>query len=105
MGALSGARRIVVKIGSALLVEGGDLRRGWLAGIAADLAEHAHGGLTDRFIVDVAVIRAVELDREAVAVARFAHQRLGPGKVGFGRGVHVLVPAVHEGRGDHAGRR
>ncbi len=37
---LRDARRLVVKIGSALLVEreGGDLRRGWLDGLAADVA-------------------------------------------------------------------
>ncbi len=39
-GALSAAQRIVVKIGSALLVDAGSgrLRRGWLEGIAADCA-------------------------------------------------------------------
>ncbi len=35
---LSRARRIVVKIGSALLVENGTLRAGWLASLAADVA-------------------------------------------------------------------
>jgi glutamate 5-kinase len=37
---LSGARRVVVKVGSALLVDpaGGGLRRDWLAGLAADVA-------------------------------------------------------------------
>jgi len=39
--ALSGAQRLAVKIGSALLVDeaSGGLRRDWLAGMAADLAE------------------------------------------------------------------
>jgi glutamate 5-kinase len=39
-GVLDRARRIVVKIGSALLVDpaGGGLRTGWLAGLAADVA-------------------------------------------------------------------
>jgi glutamate 5-kinase len=37
--ALTGARRLIVKIGSALLVaEGGDIRRPWLAALAADIA-------------------------------------------------------------------
>ncbi|MFT3976366.1 MAG: glutamate 5-kinase [Sphingomonas bacterium] len=37
--------RIVVKIGSALLVDGeGGVRRAWLEGIAADIAERARGG-------------------------------------------------------------
>ncbi|APX88543.1 glutamate 5-kinase [Brevirhabdus pacifica] len=41
MAALSDARRLVVKIGSALLVERGSraLRREWLEGLAADVAE------------------------------------------------------------------
>ena len=37
--------RLIVKIGSALLVDdGGAVRRDWLAGIAADIAERAKGG-------------------------------------------------------------
>ena len=38
MAALTDARRIVVKIGSALLVEGGTLRSAWLASLAEDVA-------------------------------------------------------------------
>ncbi len=38
MAALSDAKRIVVKIGSALLVSGGDLNADWLASLAADVA-------------------------------------------------------------------
>jgi glutamate 5-kinase len=33
------ARRLVVKVGSALLVEGGDARVGWLASLARDIAQ------------------------------------------------------------------
>ncbi len=36
--ALAGARRVVVKIGSALLVEGGGLRADWLRALAVDVA-------------------------------------------------------------------
>ncbi|RZF64473.1 glutamate 5-kinase [Sphingomonas populi] len=37
--------RLIVKIGSALLVDpDGGVRRAWLAGIAADIAERAHAG-------------------------------------------------------------
>lgn len=36
--------RLVVKIGSALLVDGGDVRRAWLAGIAADIAARCRAG-------------------------------------------------------------
>ena len=38
MAALTTARRIVVKIGSALLVEGGNVRNTWLASLAEDVA-------------------------------------------------------------------
>jgi len=43
---LSGARRLVVKVGSALLVEPstGRLHRGWLDGLAADLADRRAAG-------------------------------------------------------------
>ncbi len=39
MAALSDARRIVIKIGSALLVEKGTLRADWLATLASDVAD------------------------------------------------------------------
>ena len=38
MATLNNARRIVVKIGSSLLVEGGEIRREWLTGLADDVA-------------------------------------------------------------------
>ena len=38
MASLSEAKRVVVKIGSALLVEDGALRAGWLASLAEDVA-------------------------------------------------------------------
>lgn len=38
MATLSGAKRLVVKIGSALLVSGGDVRAAWLASLAEDVA-------------------------------------------------------------------
>jgi len=45
-GILSRARCLVVKVGSALLVDQvrGTLRSGWLAGLAADLAAHRKAG-------------------------------------------------------------
>ena len=42
---LSNARRLVVKIGSALLVEGGSLREAWLASLAQDVADLRARGL------------------------------------------------------------
>ncbi|MGF1660778.1 MAG: glutamate 5-kinase [Rubrimonas sp.] len=41
---LRAAKRLVVKIGSALLVDAAGLRRGWLDGLAADIAELRAGG-------------------------------------------------------------
>ena len=38
MASLTACRRVVVKIGSALLVAGGDVRADWLAGLAEDVA-------------------------------------------------------------------
>lgn len=38
MAALSDAKRLVVKIGSSLLVENGTLRQGWLSALAQDIA-------------------------------------------------------------------
>ncbi|MCM5559794.1 glutamate 5-kinase [Pleomorphomonas sp. NRK JP5] len=45
-GPLSGYRRVVIKIGSALLVEGrtGTLKRSWMEGVAADVARLRAGG-------------------------------------------------------------
>ena len=44
--AVSGASRLVIKIGSALLVDAGTgkLRRSWLEGVAADIAALRAGG-------------------------------------------------------------
>lgn len=43
-GRLSSYRRIVVKIGSALLVENGKLKREWLDALAEDLSRLARSG-------------------------------------------------------------
>ena len=43
-GRLSSYKRIVVKIGSALLVENGKLKRAWLDALAEDLSRLARGG-------------------------------------------------------------
>ncbi len=50
MASLTQAKRLVVKIGSALLVEGGRLRSDWLAGLARDVAEAKARG-TDVILV------------------------------------------------------
>jgi glutamate 5-kinase len=67
---LAGARRAVVKIGSALLVDAGTggLRRGWLDGIAADVAELMAGG-TEVILVSSG---AIALGRRILGLRRGA---------------------------------
>jgi glutamate 5-kinase len=67
---LAGARRAVIKIGSALLVdaETGGLRRGWLDGIAADVAELMAGG-TEVLLVSSG---AIALGRRILGLRRGA---------------------------------
>ena len=69
-----------------------------------DLRQHADGGLADRLVVDVAVIGAVELHGEAVAVARLLHQGAGGLDVVLGVGVELLGPAGDGRRGQRARR-
>ncbi len=67
---LADARRVVVKIGSALLVdaESGALRSGWLAGLAADVAAMAMRG------VEVVIVSsgAIALGRRVLGLKRGA---------------------------------
>ena len=63
-----------------------------------DLREHAHGGLADRLVVDVAVVGAVELHLEPVSVARFLHQGVGRLDVVGGIFLQLLGPARHRRR-------
>ncbi|MFN3615993.1 MAG: glutamate 5-kinase, partial [Rubrimonas sp.] len=65
---LSAARRVVVKIGSALLVDpaGGGLRRDWLNGMAADIAELLSGG-TEVIVVSSG---AIALGRRVLGLRR-----------------------------------
>ncbi len=71
MGTLSAAKRIVVKIGSALLVSGGDVRAEWLASLAED----------------VAAVRAKGQDVILVSSGSIA---LGRGVLGLGDGTLAL---------------
>jgi len=68
MAALNGARRIVVKIGSALLVDRqqGQLREGWLRSLAADVAMLKGQG------ADVILVSSgsIALGREVLGLAR-----------------------------------
>ena len=66
-GALAGARRIVVKVGSALLDDGGGgLRHGWIESLADDIAALRQGGA-----------RVLVVSSGAVAVGR---RRLAPAR-------------------------
>ena len=70
----------------------------------ADLAEHADNRDADLLVVVVAVVRAVQPDREAVRIARLGEQGLGLGRI-VGRAlVQGLGVAVDARRGDDAGR-
>ena len=64
MASLSQARRIVVKIGSALLVQGGSLRAGWLKTLAEDVAAFRARG------VDVVLVSSgsIALGRSALGL-------------------------------------
>jgi glutamate 5-kinase len=65
-GALASARRLVVKIGSALIVDGaGDIRQGWLESVADDIARLRRGG------VEVVIVTsgAVAIGRRALGLA------------------------------------
>lgn len=68
--ALSSFRRVVVKIGSALLVDpaSGTLRRGWLESMVADLAQVARGGAQ----VMVVSSGAIALGRNVLKLPRRA---------------------------------
>jgi glutamate 5-kinase len=84
---LTAARRVVVKVGSALLVDAatGHLREAWLAGLAADLAALRDGG-ADVIVVSSGSIAlgrrilrsaggALEQDQAAAAVGQIALAR------------------------------
>jgi len=66
--ALTDFRRIVVKVGSSLLVDGGGLRAGWLAALAADIAALHRAGR------DVLVVSsgAIALGRSVLRLPRGA---------------------------------
>src|SRR5690606_11531784 len=80
-------------------------RTGRERNLDANLAEHADDGLRDRFVIDVAVVRRVERDGEAVRIAGFCQQFLRPGDVRLLRvGVEFKRAAIDERRGCNTGR-
>jgi glutamate 5-kinase len=70
MASLTGAKRVVIKIGSALLVDrhSGDLRRAWLLALAEDIANLKAAG-TDVIVVSSG---AIALGRGALALGQGA---------------------------------
>ena len=74
MASLSAAKRVVVKIGSALLVDAAGLRRDWLSSLAED----------------VAALKSCGQDVVLVSSGSIA---LGRGALGLGEGVLALEQA------------
>ena len=111
---LAGARRVVVKIGSALLVADGALRADWLHALAADIAALRAGG-ADVVIVSSGAIalgravlglpadaRALEQNQAAAAVgqirlARAYAEALAPHGIGAGQ-VLLTLDDTHDRR-------
>jgi glutamate 5-kinase len=110
---LSAYRRIVIKIGSSLLVERGKLRHGWLDGLAHDIADVASDG-RDVLVVSsgaIALGRGVlglnsgalrlEESQAAAAVGQIALARAWSevlGHVGLTAGQILLTPSDTEER-------
>ena len=73
MSEFAAYRRVVVKIGSAILVEGGQLRLGWLDALARDVAELRDNG-TDVLLVSSGAValgcEALGLHRGKLSLAR-----------------------------------
>ena len=72
---LSRAQRVVVKIGSALLVdaETGALRRDWLESVAADIAEIVAGGRQAALVSSGAIALGREAQLEVLALVGNYH--------------------------------
>lgn len=95
---LTGARRLVVKIGSALLVDqaSGELRRDWLAALAADVAEARARGQ------DVAIVSSgsIALGRRRLDIPR-RRQRLEDKQAAAAVGQIALAHAWQEALAAH----
>lgn len=97
-GRLAGYRRVVVKIGSALLVEGrsGVLKRAWMESIAADVARLTAGG------ADVLIVSsgAIAMGRGVLALPK-GRLRLEESQAAAAVGQIALARAWAEALGAH----
>ena len=98
LGPLVGVRRLVVKIGSALLVDQarGEIRRTWLEGLADDLADLRAGGRE----VIVVSSGAIALGRRRLGLSR-ARLRLEEQQAAAAAGQIDLAGAYVEALGRH----
>ncbi len=99
---LAGARRVVVKIGSALLAdEAGGLKRDWLAALAQDIG-HLHAGGVEMLIVSSG---AIAVGRRLLGLARGPRNRalrLEESQAAAATGQIHLAHAWHEALARHA---
>lgn len=99
MAALSGAKRVVIKIGSALLVDAvsGNLRRDWLFGLAEDVA-WLKGQGTDVVLVSSG---SIALGRGALGLSRRAELSLEQSQAAASVGQIRLARAYEEALQPH----
>mmetsp|Transcript_42316 Transcript_42316/g.99274 ORF Transcript_42316/g.99274 Transcript_42316/m.99274 type:complete len:578 (-) Transcript_42316:522-2255(-) len=83
-------RRLVALEGLAVR----DERRRDQPCLHADLGPHAHGCLTDRLVVDIAVVRAMQREFEALRVAGLGQKPAGLVRVSFRGRVECSLPAI-----------
>ncbi|MBV8970751.1 MAG: glutamate 5-kinase, partial [Sphingomonadaceae bacterium] len=84
--------RLVVKIGSSLLVAGGEVRRGWLASVAADIADRRREGQA----VVVVTSGAIALGARRLGLAKGGRASLDDAQAAAATGQIVLAAAYAE---------
>ena len=89
--------RLVVKIGSSLLVDGGEVRRGWLASVAADVAAARAAGQA----VVIVTSGAIALGARRLGLAKGGRASLDDAQAAAATGQIVLASAYAELLGDH----
>jgi glutamate 5-kinase len=98
LGALSSARRLVVKIGSALIVDpDGEMRQGWLDTVADDIARLRAAG------VEIVIVTsgAVALGRKALGYARARGLRIEEKQAAAAVGQIRLVESYRQALARH----
>ena len=90
--------RLVVKIGSSLLVDaGGNVRRDWLASVAADVAERRRAGQA----VVIVTSGAIALGARRLGLAKGGRASLDDAQAAAAAGQIVLAAAYAELLGEH----